>query len=148
MSGTRLVGQPEALFLYGGSAEAVESAQAAFYHAVAQLGTAGVAPEAVAAVATDYLPFPTGLLGEHARQAGAGKFPPDEGTLEVLAAAVDHPRGDQQAAGHRHRRTRGIKALVERGLAAGHDQDGLPSLVGVIAGERPGSPRRRPPGGA
>ncbi|WP_219417441.1 NAD(P)-dependent oxidoreductase [Pseudonocardia nigra] len=105
-----------------------------FYHAVALLGGAGVPAPDVAEVVTDYLPFAQGLLAEHARQAELRTAPPDEGTLEVLAAAVDHLVATSAGLGIGTDVPDGIRALLERGLRAGHGRDGLPSLVGVIAG--------------
>jgi 3-hydroxyisobutyrate dehydrogenase-like beta-hydroxyacid dehydrogenase len=107
---------------------------AGFYHAAALLGRAGVPATAVAEVVTDYLPFAVGLLGDHARQADRGHFPPDEGTLAGLAAAVDHLVATSTDLGISTGVPDGARALLARGIAAGHGADGLPSLVGVIAG--------------
>jgi hypothetical protein len=103
-----------------------------FYHAVALVGSAGVDAPEFAAVATGYLPFALGLLADHARQAAQGHYPPDEGTLEVLAAAVDHLVATSALAGVRTDVPDSIWALVQRGITDGHGEHGLASLVEVI----------------
>lgn len=166
MSGVRLVGGSEALFLYGGSAESFAAAESTlsafgrvaylgadpgiaslydtallgvnmalltgFYHAVALVGSAGVDAPDFAAVATGYLPFALGLLTDHARQAGQGHYPPDEGTLEVLDAAVDHLVATSARAGLRTDVPDGVRALIQRGIAEGHGQHGPAGLIEVI----------------
>jgi 3-hydroxyisobutyrate dehydrogenase-like beta-hydroxyacid dehydrogenase len=166
MSGVRLVGRPDALFLYGGSADAFAAAErtvgafgraaylgadpgiaslydtallgvnmsllTGFYHALALVGSAGVEATEFADVATGYLPFALGLLTDHARQVAQGHYPPDEGTLEVLAAAVDHIVHTSAGAGLRTDVPDGIRALIERGIADGHRGDGPASLVEAI----------------
>jgi 3-hydroxyisobutyrate dehydrogenase-like beta-hydroxyacid dehydrogenase len=166
MSGVRLIGGPDALFLYGGSAEAFAAAESTvgafgraaylgadpgtaslydtallgvnmsllsgFYHALALVGSAGVDATEFADVATGYLPFALGLLADHARQAAQGRYPADEGTLEVLAAAVDHLVATSARAGVRTDVPDGIRALIERGVAGGHGDHGPASLVEAI----------------
>lgn len=166
MSGVRLVGRDEALFLYSGSAESFAAAETtlsafgrathlgadpgiaslydtallgvnlglltAFYHALALVGAAGVDPEEFAAVATGYLPFAGGLLPGHARQAVQGQYPPDEGTLEVLAAAVDHIVATSARAGVRTDVPEAIRALIARGIVEGHGEHGPASLVEAL----------------
>ena len=170
MSGVRLVGRQEALFLYSGSAAAFTTAKdvlrsfgraaflgadpgvaslydtallgvnmsvlSGFYHALALVGSAGVSATEFAAVATGYLPFAVGLLAEHARQVEQGRYTADEGTLEVLAAAVDHLVATSARAGVRTEVPDGLRALIERGIAAGHGQAGPASLVEAIGADR------------
>ncbi|TQM43308.1 NAD(P)-dependent oxidoreductase [Pseudonocardia cypriaca] len=166
MSGVRLVGRADALFLYSGSAEAftaVEGTVSAFgsaahlgadagiaslydtallgvnmslltgfYHALALVGSAGVDAREFAVVATGYLPFALGLLADHARQTVQGQYPPDEGTLDVLASAVDHLVTTSARAGVRTDVPDGIRALVQRGIDEGHGEHGPASLVEVL----------------
>jgi 3-hydroxyisobutyrate dehydrogenase-like beta-hydroxyacid dehydrogenase len=168
MSGTRLVGQPEALFLYSGDpdAYAVHKAMLAalgravhlgkdpgaasvydtallamnmgvlsgFYQAVALVGAAGVDAPTFAAVAVDYLPFVTGLLSGHARQIDQRRYPGDDGTIEVYAAAAGHVVDTGRRLGIDVDLPATITTLLERGLAAGYGVDGLPRLADVIAG--------------
>ena len=105
-----------------------------FYHALALLRTAGVSAADAADVVIRYLPFAVDLLPGHAQQVEQGAYPPDEGTLEVLAAAVDHLTATSAAAGIGTDVPTAFRALLDRGLATGRGQDGLPSLVDVIAG--------------
>jgi 3-hydroxyisobutyrate dehydrogenase-like beta-hydroxyacid dehydrogenase len=104
-----------------------------FYHALALLAAAGVPAQEVATVVTGYLPFAVGLLPEHARQVDQDEYPPAEGTLAVLAAAVDHLVATSADLGIDPAVPIAVRALLSRGLDAGRAQDGLPSLVRVIA---------------
>jgi 3-hydroxyisobutyrate dehydrogenase-like beta-hydroxyacid dehydrogenase len=104
-----------------------------FYHALALVRSTGGDGAEFAAVATDYLPFVQGLLTGHARQVEEGRYPADEGTLEVLAAAVDHLVVTSHRAGIGTGVPDGLRALIERGLGTGHGQDGPASLVDAIA---------------
>jgi 3-hydroxyisobutyrate dehydrogenase-like beta-hydroxyacid dehydrogenase len=168
MSGTRLVGEPDALFLYSGDPNAYaahETTLAAlgrtvhlgadpgaasvydtallamnmgvlsgFYQALALVGAAGVDAPTFAAVAVDYLPFATGLLPAHARQIDQRRYPDDDGTLEVYAAAMGHVVDTGRRQGIDVELPAAIAALIERGVAAGHGDDGLARLADVIAG--------------
>jgi 3-hydroxyisobutyrate dehydrogenase-like beta-hydroxyacid dehydrogenase len=168
MSGTRLVGQPEALFLYSGDPDAYAAHEATlaalgravhlgadpgaasvydtallamnmgvlsgFYQAIALVGAAGVDAPTFAAVAVDYLPFVAGLLSGHARQIDRRRYPGDDGTLEVYAAAMGHIVDTGRRHGIDVELPAAIAALIERGIAAGHGDDGLARLADVIAG--------------
>jgi len=167
MSGTRLVGQPEALFLYSGDLDAYAAHEATlaalgravqlgadpgaasvydtallamnmgvlsgFYQAVAMVGAAGVDAPTFASVAVDYLPFVTGLLPGHARQIDQRRYPGDDGTLEVYAAAMGHVVDTGRRQEIDVELPAAIAALIERGVAAGHRDDGLARLADVIA---------------
>jgi 3-hydroxyisobutyrate dehydrogenase-like beta-hydroxyacid dehydrogenase len=168
MSGTRLVGQPDALFLYSGDPDAYAAHEATlaalgravhlgadpgaasvydtallamnmgvlsgFYQALALAGAAGVDAPTFAAVAVDYLPFATGLLPGHARQIDQRRYPDDDGTLAVYAAAMGHVVDTGRRQGIDVELPAAIAALIERGVAAGHGDDGLARLADVIAG--------------
>jgi 3-hydroxyisobutyrate dehydrogenase-like beta-hydroxyacid dehydrogenase len=168
MSGTRLVGRPEALFLYSGDPDAFATHEttlatlgravhlgadpgaasvydtalltvnmgllSGFYEALALVGAAGVDAPTFAAVAVDHLPFAVELMSDHADQIDRRRYPADDGTLEVYAAAMGHVVDT----GRRHGIDVGIPAaitaLLERGVTAGHGGDGLARLADVIAG--------------
>jgi len=166
MSGTRAVGEPAALFLYGGPAPVFDGARATlsalgravhvgtdpgtsslydtalltvnlgllvgFYHAAALVGAAGVDPVELAAVATDHLPFAIGLIGEHAHQVRADRFPDHDGTLQVYAAAVDHVVETSRRLGLTTDLPEAVAALVRRAIDAGHGTDGLARLAATI----------------
>jgi 3-hydroxyisobutyrate dehydrogenase-like beta-hydroxyacid dehydrogenase len=112
-----------------------------FYHAVALLGHLDVDAAAVARVARDYLPFATGLLPEHARQADERRYPADDGSLAAYAAAVEHIVATSVAHGVATDVPDAYRALVHRGMGAGHGADGLASLAGVIADGTGGAQR-------
>ncbi|MER5326929.1 NAD(P)-dependent oxidoreductase [Streptosporangium roseum] len=171
MSGTRLVGRPEALFVFSGSPEAFAThrsvlaslgnsmhlgadpalapvydtalfglawgALAGFYHAVALVGAAGVDPADFAAVATGHMPFVTSLMADHARQIEDGRFPDDDGTVEVHAAAMEHLVQTSRAQGIGTDVPKLIKALLDRAAATGHGTSGIASVIETITkGER------------
>ncbi|MFB6555305.1 NAD(P)-dependent oxidoreductase [Streptomyces sp. NPDC056405] len=171
MSGTRLVGRSEALFVFSGSREAfgihrtvLESlgnsvhlgtdpalapvydtalfglawgALAGFYHAVALVGAAGVVPAAFAAVATGHMPFVTSLMTDHARQIQEGRFPDDDGTVEVHAAAMEHLVGTSRAHGIGTDVPELFGNLLDRAMATGHGASGMAGVIDTIRkGER------------
>ncbi|GAA2087366.1 NAD(P)-dependent oxidoreductase [Actinomadura alba] len=171
MSGTRLVGRPEALFVFSGSPKAFAThrvvlaslgnsvhlgadpalapvydtalfglawgALAGFYHAVALVGTAGVAPAAFAAVATGHMPFVTSLMAGHARQIEGGRFPDDDGTVEVHAAAMEHLLDTSRARGIGTDVPELIGNLLDRAATTGHGSSGIASVIETITkGER------------
>ncbi|MGK5628187.1 NAD(P)-dependent oxidoreductase [Streptomyces sp. URMC 123] len=171
MSGTRLVGRREALFVLSGSPRGFAEhravltslgtavhlgpgpelaavydtalfglawgALAGFYHAVALVGAAGVDPTAFAAVATGHMPFVTSLMADHARRIEDGRFPNDDGTVEVHAAAMEHLVHTSRAHGLATDVPDLFRSLLERAAADGHGADGIAGVIGTITkGER------------
>ncbi|WP_329423644.1 NAD(P)-binding domain-containing protein [Streptosporangium sp. NBC_01495] len=171
MSGTRLVGRPEALFVFSGSPEAFATHQAVlaslgnsvhlgadpalapvydtalfglawgalagFYHAVALVGASGVDPTVFATVAAGHMPFVTSLMTDHARQIQDGRFPNDDGTVEVHAAAMEHLVHTSRAQGIGTDVPDLIETLLKRTAAIGHGVSGIASVVETITkGER------------
>ncbi|WP_433163240.1 NAD(P)-binding domain-containing protein [Kribbella sp. CA-247076] len=101
----------------------------AFYQAVAIIGGSALD---VAEVATQYLPFATGLLVDHGRQIDAGEYPDDDGSLAVYAAAVDHLIATATDRGVASDLTVAVRTLITRAVDAGHADDGLSSLTEVL----------------
>ncbi|GAB2635830.1 imine reductase family protein [Kribbella swartbergensis] len=101
----------------------------AFYQAVAMIG--GSARD-VAEVATQYLPFATGLLGDHARQIDAKEYPNDDGSLAVYGAAVDHLIATAAGRGVATDLAVPFRTLITRAVEAGHADDGLASVTEVL----------------
>ncbi|MEU7281208.1 NAD(P)-binding domain-containing protein [Streptomyces sp. NPDC045431] len=166
MSGTRLVGRPEALFVLSGSADAFAAhrevlgalgdsvhlgadpalaavydtalfglawgALAGFHHAVALAGAAGVEPTEFAAVAAGHMPFVTSLMTEHARQLADGRFPDDDGTVDVHAAAMEHLVLASRAEGVGAELPELVKSLLERASADGYGAAGIASVARVL----------------
>jgi 3-hydroxyisobutyrate dehydrogenase-like beta-hydroxyacid dehydrogenase len=166
MSGTRLVGRPEALFVFSGAEHTFAAhrdvladlgnsvhlgadpalaavydtalfglawgALSGFYHALALAGTAGVSPTAFASVATQHMPFVTSLMADHARQAEEGRFPNDDGTVEVHAAAIEHLVHTSIGQGLRTDVPDLFRTLLERAAADGHGADGIASVIETI----------------
>ncbi len=115
-------------------------ALAGFYHAIALMGTANVAAADFAAVATGHVPFLTRLMTDHARQTVAtaegwraeeeGRYPDDDGTVEVHATAVDHLIHTSRTQGIGVALPTLIRSILETGIAAGHGAEGIASLRG------------------
>ncbi|MEW1846495.1 NAD(P)-binding domain-containing protein [Nonomuraea angiospora] len=169
MSGTRLVGRPEALFVLSGDADAFAAhrvalaslgntvhlgadpalasvydgalfslawgALAGFYHAVALVSAEGVAPTSFAQAAAGHMPFVTSLLTEHARQIEEGRYPDDDGTVDVHAAAMDHLIHASAAAGVRTDVPELFRALLELAATGGHGADGIASTAQALSKE-------------
>ena len=104
-----------------------------FYQGVALVGAAGIGAPAFASVVVDYLPFVTGLVSAHASQIDERRYPADEGTLEVLAAAMRHVVETGRRHGIDVEVAATIERLFERGIAAGYGDDGVARLADVIA---------------
>lgn len=160
MSGTRSVGRPDALFLFSGAAAnppvlaslgtathlgadpglaslydtalfgLIWGALSGFYHATSLLGADNLA--AFASVAAGHLPFVGGLLTEHAGQILAGRYPDDDGTVRVHAAAMDHLVHTSRAAGVSADVPEFFGALLARAVAAGHGDEGIASVAAAI----------------
>ncbi|MGI5128935.1 NAD(P)-binding domain-containing protein [Pseudonocardia sp. CA-107938] len=163
MSGTRLVGDPAALFLYGGDPgtfAAVEpvlralgtaqhvgadpgaaslwdtallavilGALAGFHHGAALVG----APVArFAEVVLGHLPFVADVLGQHAGQIDAGRYPADDGSVAVFVGAVEQLAAASVARGVATDVPDALLAVLQRAVAAGHGDAGLGSVAEVL----------------
>jgi hypothetical protein len=163
MSGTRLVGDPAALFRYAGDPVTFAAAEpvlrawgaarhvgadpgaaslwdtallavilgtvAGFHHASALVG-ASTAP--VAELATSHFPFVADTLTGHAAQIDAGRFPADDGSIAVFAAAVQKLAETSVARGVATDLPDALLAVLHRGIAAGRGDDGLASIATVL----------------
>jgi len=81
---------------------------------------------------TSHLPFLAWLMGDHARQVEAGRYPGDDGTIEIHAAAMDHLTETSRRHGVGVDVPELLTALLHRGIAAGHGDDGIASMIEVI----------------
>lgn len=75
-------------------------------------------------------------MTDHARQIEYGRYPDDDGTVEVHAAAVEHVIHTSRAQGITAELPELIRSLLERGIAAGHGTEGIASIIEIIM--RPG----------
>ncbi|UYQ60882.1 NAD(P)-dependent oxidoreductase [Streptomyces peucetius] len=166
MSGTRLVGGPDALFVFSGAAEAFAGhrttlvslgnavhlgddpglaavydtalfglawgALAGFYHALSLVGVEDVDPAAFAEVAAGHMPYVTSLMTDHARQVQQDRYPADDGTVQVHAAAMQHLVDASLAGGLRTDVPELMRSLLERAEAAGHGADGMAAVARTI----------------
>jgi 3-hydroxyisobutyrate dehydrogenase-like beta-hydroxyacid dehydrogenase len=167
MSGTQLVGRPEALFLFSGSVAAFKVRQTVleslgsavhlgpdpglaslydtallgtawgaligFLHGVALVRAENVDPTAFAAVAVRHRAFVTRLMIDHARQIEADRFPADDGTVAVHAAAMQHLIRTSRTLQIGADVPELIHALLDRSIAAGRGEAGIASVIDVIA---------------
>jgi 3-hydroxyisobutyrate dehydrogenase-like beta-hydroxyacid dehydrogenase len=92
----------------------------------------GGSAEEVATVATQYLPFATGLVTDHARQLDARTYPADDGSLTVYAGAVRHLVATAAERGVATDIADAWRTVIDRAVAAGHGEDGLAALTEVL----------------
>ncbi|MFE3443083.1 NAD(P)-dependent oxidoreductase [Nocardia sp. NPDC059180] len=107
-------------------------ALAGFYHAAALAGEAGVEPDAFAKVATGHLPFVAELMTEHAEQLAAHRYPNDDGTVEVHAAAMDHLIATSAAHNLHTDLPETFRAMLARAVEAGHGTHGIASVAAAM----------------
>lgn len=166
MSGIKRVGQPNALFLFGGSQEGFEAhrsilkvfrnctflgprsglvslydtalfgmawgALMGYYHAAALLGRKEVNAMDFTKVATEHLPFISSLMTDHAEQVQQHIYPADDGNLAVHTAAMDHLVHSSSVEGINTVFTEFIKGVLESGVKAGYENDGIASIFEVL----------------
>lgn len=114
------------------------TATAGHLHALALVGTAGVAP-------ADFEPFASAWL-EHviapdladtAAEVTAGEYATDVSSLAVNQAAIDHLVQTSRAAGVSTDVMTPIQALIDRQVAAGRGAESLASLVELLRQPEP-----------
>jgi hypothetical protein len=81
------------------------------------------------------MPFVTSLLTEHARQIEEGRYPDDDGTVDVHAAAMDHLIHASAAAGVRTDVPDLFRGLLEVAATGGHGADGIASTAQALSKE-------------
>nr|WP_197319790.1 NAD(P)-binding domain-containing protein [Saccharomonospora sp. NB11] len=105
---------------------------AAYLHATALLGSAGVPATTFAPYATEMFDMMSYFLDGIAAQLEAGEYPGDGATVTTMGATADHIVGASDAAGIDTTLPRAVQSYYHRAIAAGHDKDGWPSLYTVI----------------
>ncbi|MDB1089988.1 NAD(P)-binding domain-containing protein [Streptomyces sp. ACA25] len=108
-------------------------ALAGFYHSVALVGAADVDPTDFAAVAKGHMPFVTSLMVDHALQIEDGRFPDDDGSVEVHRAAMDHLLHTSRSQGIGTDVPGLFQELLRRAAADGHGASGIASVVEAIS---------------
>ncbi|MFB4320202.1 NAD(P)-dependent oxidoreductase [Actinomadura sp. 21ATH] len=113
------------------------STLAAYMHATAMLGSAGVSPEEFRPFAAQTLADmvddgPMGYLKILCEEMTARSYPGGENTLLMQAVGSAHVVEATRAAGLDTAMPEALKDLFERAVAAGHGADGLGSLYEVI----------------
>lgn len=106
---------------------------AGYLHALALVGTAGIAP-------SDFLPFATAWpehvlgpdLADTAAEVAAGEYETDVSSLDVNKAAMAHLVQASQAAGVSVDVITPIQALLDRKVEAGHGAQSLASLIDLL----------------
>jgi len=136
----RRIGRPDYMGEDPGLAQLFYQAQldlfltmlAAYLHATALVGSAGVpaaqfAPYAVETVVT-FGPF----FEQAAHHVGERRYPGDEANVTMMGATADHVVGASEAAGIDTALPNAVKSLYDRAIAAGHGKDNWTSLFEVI----------------
>jgi 3-hydroxyisobutyrate dehydrogenase-like beta-hydroxyacid dehydrogenase len=136
----RVIGRPDYLgedpalaqLFYHAQGTLFLASLAAFLHAAAMVGTAGVS-------AKDYLPYAadmadsiSGYLAEAAGEIDERRYPGDLANTVMMRAAADHNVDANRAAGLDTALPDAIKSLYDRAIAAGHGKDNWTSLFEVV----------------
>jgi len=107
---------------------------AAYLHATALVGTAGVSPSTFLPYAKETLDTMSYFLDEPTRQIEDGKYPGDGATVIMMGATADHIVGASESAGLDTVLPKAVQHLYARTIEAGRGRDGWPSLIEVISG--------------
>jgi 3-hydroxyisobutyrate dehydrogenase-like beta-hydroxyacid dehydrogenase len=105
---------------------------AGFHHAAALVSTSGVKAADFAGVAGGHLPFLAGLVEVHGRQVDSGRYPADDGTVAVHAAAMEHLIATSKDLDLDTDLPTLVLGLLERAATAGHATDGFASVAEVL----------------
>ncbi|QXE33327.1 NAD(P)-binding domain-containing protein [Streptomyces sp. GMY02] len=112
------------------------STMSGYVHAAALVGTEGVDAETFTRVGNMWLATISGYLTAYAGQIDSGTYPADA-TLHTQAMTMDHVIHASEERGIDSVIPRAIKALTERGIAAGHGDDSFASLIEVVRNSKP-----------
>ncbi|HEY4418664.1 MAG TPA: NAD(P)-binding domain-containing protein [Pseudonocardia sp.] len=105
---------------------------AAYLHATALVGSAGVSAAEFLPYAVDNVEGLAYFLGDAAREIDAGRYPGDGANVTMMGATADHIVGSSLRAGIDAGLPAAVKSLYDRGVAAGHGRDSWTSLIEVV----------------
>ncbi|MEV0584384.1 NAD(P)-binding domain-containing protein [Nonomuraea sp. NPDC050310] len=101
----------------------------AWLHGTALLRTAGIDAATFAPFAQELATGVAGWLPGYAEQIDRGAFPAEVSALETDVRAMSHLLEESEAAGINAELPRLIKAIADRGMAAGHGGEQYPVLI-------------------
>jgi 3-hydroxyisobutyrate dehydrogenase-like beta-hydroxyacid dehydrogenase len=105
---------------------------AAYLHATALVGSAGVSAAEFLPYAVDNANGLAYFLDEAARDVQAGRYPGDGADVTMMRASADHVLGASVDAGIDACLPAAVKSLYDRAVAAGHGRDSWTSLIEVV----------------
>ncbi|MBG0829386.1 NAD(P)-dependent oxidoreductase [Planomonospora sp. ID67723] len=106
-----------------------------FLHAAALLGSEGIPVSSFTPLLVSWLHAMTGSLPEMAKAVDSGDHPATGSNLGMQAAAYVNLLEASRDQGVGTELVEPMRALLDRGVAAGHGGDGLASLVGLLRAE-------------
>ncbi|WP_281288785.1 NAD(P)-dependent oxidoreductase [Saccharopolyspora hirsuta] len=109
---------------------------AAYLHATALVGSAGVSAQEFLPWAVDNLTTNPQVLPAAAAQIDSGEHPGDLGTTRMMAASAEHLLQASRAVGIDTELPKAIKAHYDRAIAAGRGGDSWTGLIDVIRDPR------------
>ncbi|MEU9577026.1 NAD(P)-dependent oxidoreductase [Streptomyces chilikensis] len=108
------------------------STMTGWLHGTALVGTEKTPATAFTPVALRWLTTVTGFLTTYAPQVDAGRYPGDDATVDVHAAAIDHLIHAAEARGIDNALPELLRSTMERAKAAGHGSDSYASVIEVL----------------
>ncbi|RZQ63811.1 NAD(P)-dependent oxidoreductase [Amycolatopsis suaedae] len=110
------------------------TALAAYLHANALVGSAGVSPSTFSPYAKETFDTLSYYFDDVVKQLEDGEYPGDGATVVMMGATADHIVGASEAAGVDTVLPKAVQSLYARTIAAGRGKEGWPSLIEVISG--------------
>jgi 3-hydroxyisobutyrate dehydrogenase-like beta-hydroxyacid dehydrogenase len=106
---------------------------AAYLHATALVGSAGVTPDTYVPWATEIFDNLSYYLPQAAKNIASGKHPGEGANIIMMGATADHIVGASTEAKLDLALPQAVKSLYDRAIAAGHGGETWTSLYTVIA---------------
>ncbi|WP_020672921.1 NAD(P)-dependent oxidoreductase [Amycolatopsis nigrescens] len=136
----KLIGRPDyrgedhilAQLFYQAQLDIFLTTLSAYMHAVALVGSAGVAAETFQPYAVALFDEMSFFLDGTGRQLDNGDYPGELGNAAMMGATADHIVGASEDAGIDLVLPKAVKAHYDRAIAAGHGKDHWTSLFEVI----------------
>jgi 3-hydroxyisobutyrate dehydrogenase-like beta-hydroxyacid dehydrogenase len=105
---------------------------AAYLHATALVGSAGVSAAEFLPYAVDNVNGLSYYLGAAARDIDTGRYPGEGANVTMMGASADHIMGASLSAGIDAGLPEAVKSLYDRAIGAGHGRDSWTSVVEVV----------------
>ncbi|WP_431042257.1 NAD(P)-dependent oxidoreductase [Streptomyces sp. P1-3] len=111
------------------------STLSAWLHGAALVGAEKVDATAFTPVAVRWLTAVAGFMTTYAPQVDEGRYPGDDATLDVQAAAIEHLVHAAEARGVDTALPELLRDQIRRAVDAGHGADSYAAVIRVLAGE-------------